>query len=246
MDSNNGFVVIQRKLLEWEWYHKSEMVHLFLHLILNANHEEKEWQGIKIKRGQLIVGRHKLSEDTGISERTIRTCINRLKSTNEITIESTNRFSLITVIEYDKYQTKEKNRPTERPANRPTTDQLPTTNNNYNNDNNIYIQSFLTFWELYDKKVGRPKCEKKWSKLSLEDQTKILDYIPRYKEATPDKKYRKNPETFLNNRSWEDELPAIKTAPRILPTFTPPVEIKPDLEGLKKLREIKSKINFSV
>lgn len=59
---------------------------------------------------------------------------------------------------------------------------------------------------IFMTKVGRPKSEAKWKKLSRKDQQAIIDYIPRYKEATPDKKYRKNPETFLNNRSWEDEI----------------------------------------
>lgn len=67
-------------------------------------------------------------------------------------------------------------------------------------------ENFNLFWDLYDKKVGKPKSEKKWSKLSIKDQQEILDYIPKYKASQPDKKYRKNPETFLNNRSWEDEI----------------------------------------
>ena len=65
---------------------------------------------------------------------------------------------------------------------------------------------FSEFWDLYDKKIGRPKSEKKWDSLSLEEQKKVLSYLPRYKAATPDKKFRKNPETFFNNKSWEDEL----------------------------------------
>lgn len=70
-------------------------------------------------------------------------------------------------------------------------------------DKNI---SFDSFWNLYDKKVDRPKCESKWKRLSTEDQQAAIDYIPNYKKAQPDKKYRKNPLTFLNNRSWENEL----------------------------------------
>ena len=65
---------------------------------------------------------------------------------------------------------------------------------------------FENFWNLYDKKTGKPKSEKKWNKLSLTDQTKAMEFIPRYKIAQPDKQYRKNPETFLNNESWNDEI----------------------------------------
>ena len=65
---------------------------------------------------------------------------------------------------------------------------------------------FETFWNAYDKKVERDKCEKKWRKLSDSDREAVMAYIPRYKKAQPVKQYRKNPETFLNNRGWEDEL----------------------------------------
>lgn len=66
--------------------------------------------------------------------------------------------------------------------------------------------SFDAFWDLYDKKIVKPKCITLYAKLSLKDRKAIFEYIPRYKQAQPNKQYRKNPETFLRNRSWEDEL----------------------------------------
>ena len=65
---------------------------------------------------------------------------------------------------------------------------------------------FDDFWNLYDKKVGRPKCEKLWSKLTMAERVYCLNYIPLYKQAQPDKQYRKNPETFLRNKAWNDEI----------------------------------------
>jgi len=68
-------------------------------------------------------------------------------------------------------------------------------------------ERFDNFWNLYDKKIGdKSKVKKKWDKLSKEDQDKIMVYIPKYINSQPDKKYRKNPETFLNNLSWNDEI----------------------------------------
>jgi hypothetical protein len=67
--------------------------------------------------------------------------------------------------------------------------------------------SFENFWDLYDKKVGdKVKLRKKWEKLSKADKTLIIEYIPKYKEAQTDKQYRKNPETFLNQKAWNDEI----------------------------------------
>jgi hypothetical protein len=66
--------------------------------------------------------------------------------------------------------------------------------------------TFDDFWEAYGKKVDRPKCEKKWIKISQGAREKIMDHVPRYVETTPDVQYRKNPLTYLNNESWNNEI----------------------------------------
>lgn len=71
---------------------------------------------------------------------------------------------------------------------------------------------FETFWEAYEKKIGRPKSEEKWNRLKKSEQEEILEYIPKYLKFQPNPKYRKNPETFFNNRAWEDEIPEEETA----------------------------------
>ena len=67
--------------------------------------------------------------------------------------------------------------------------------------------SFDVFWDLYDKKVGdKEKLKRKWESMQDLDRKSIIDYIPRYKITQPDKKFRKDPQTFFNNKSWNDEL----------------------------------------
>ncbi len=67
--------------------------------------------------------------------------------------------------------------------------------------------TFERAWNLYEKKVGcKAKLEKKWNSMSLKDRKAAIEYIPLYVIATEDKKYRKNFQTFLNQRGWEDEL----------------------------------------
>lgn len=100
----SGWIKIHRIFNQWEWYDKSEMVHLFIHLLINANFEDKEWRGVLIKRGQILIGREKLAQSLGMTICSVRTCIDRLKSTNEITIKSTNKYSIVTICNYDKYQ----------------------------------------------------------------------------------------------------------------------------------------------
>ncbi len=69
------------------------------------------------------------------------------------------------------------------------------------------VYSFNDFWDDYDKKRGdKQKLVKMWNKLSDNEKMLIREYIPKYKEAEPEKQYRKDPQTFLNNKSWNDEL----------------------------------------
>lgn len=65
---------------------------------------------------------------------------------------------------------------------------------------------FEIFWDLYDKKISKPKCVSKWKLLTNKDREDIIEFIPRYKENQPNKVYRKDPYTFFNSRTWEDEI----------------------------------------
>lgn len=72
------------------------------------------------------------------------------------------------------------------------------------NDINI---SFSVFWNLYNKKVGdKNKIEKKWNKLKDDERQKIIDTLPNFLNSIQDKKYLPYPETYLNNKRWNDEI----------------------------------------
>lgn len=119
-----GWVKLHRKIIKWEWYDIPNMFHLFLHLILTANYKDDNWHGNIIKRGQRMFGYRKLSQETGISIQTIRTCLTRLQSTHEITLQSTHHYSIVTICKYEEYQLNEENNNTE--INTPTNNQLTT------------------------------------------------------------------------------------------------------------------------
>lgn len=70
----------------------------------------------------------------------------------------------------------------------------------------LIYPTFEDFWDCYDKKISRPKCEKAWNKLNQTEKEGIMNYLFVYIKATPDKKFRKNPLTFFNNKSWNDEI----------------------------------------
>lgn len=67
---------------------------------------------------------------------------------------------------------------------------------------------FEIFWDLYDKKVGdKSKCEKKWYSLSDAERQKIIDTVPAFKKSIKDIQYLPYPETYLNQKRWNDILP---------------------------------------
>ena len=66
---------------------------------------------------------------------------------------------------------------------------------------------FEIVWDLYDKKKGdKDKLKIKWDKLSFSVQQLIIEHIPKYKKEQPDKQFRKHFETYLNNKSYNDEI----------------------------------------
>lgn len=142
-----GWVRLYRDLQEWEWYTKSEMVHLYIHLLLSANHTPAKWQGVTIKCGQVVTSVAQLAQKTGLSVQTTRTCLARLKSTNEITIETTNQYTLITICNYSRYidKAQKNNKQSNKVTNKQPTKRQQTANKrlttNKNEENNIYIHT---------------------------------------------------------------------------------------------------------
>lgn len=137
--ASSGHIKIDRRILNWEWYSDSNMVHVFLHLLLTANYTDSRFQGTLVKRGQVIIGRLKLASVLGLSEMQIRTCLNKLKSTNEISIKTTNKFSIVTICKYDDYQSKQEkdNQQNNQQDNQQVTNNQPTDNQQVTTSNNL-------------------------------------------------------------------------------------------------------------
>jgi hypothetical protein len=120
---DRGWIKTWRKLEDWQWFKFSETLHVFLFFLIRANHKPGCWRGIKIGRGQLITGIRSIQAATGISARSVRTSINRLISTHEVTRQTTHFYSIITICNYDQYQSQEESGDTpndKQNDNRPT------------------------------------------------------------------------------------------------------------------------------
>lgn len=185
----SGWIKIHRQILEWEWYSDTNTFRVFLHLLLKANHKEKKYRGMDLKVGTIITSRDILAMETGLSVRQVRTSLDKLKTTNELTIKTSSQGTIIEVVNYAKYQLTTNETANERPSN----DQQTTTNKNdkkEKNERSIFIEptyieileycaerkngvdvnKFLNFYSSKGWMVGKNKmidwkaCVRTWEK----------------------------------------------------------------------------------
>jgi|14_taG_2_1085336.scaffolds.fasta_scaffold00306_39 hypothetical protein len=215
MTDCQGWISLHRKFLDWEWYTDINTCHLFTYCLLKANHIHKKWRGIDIGRGQFITSLDSLSKDTGLSVMKIRTAINKLESTNELTSKASNKSRLITVVNYDLYQGINKQDNKQVTSEQQTDNKQITTTNNENNNNNENndnkISDFDEFWNFYGKignKQQAIKSFKKTLKLGVNYET-IINGVRKYqnycKAIGQEQRFIKHASTWLNNRGWDDD-----------------------------------------
>ncbi len=103
-NEDSGFIKIHRKILEWPWYKDINTCRVFIHMLLKANWKEGRFRDTTVPRGSFVSSLDKLSEETLLTKREIRTAISHLKTTGELTVKTTNRYSIFTVKNYELYQ----------------------------------------------------------------------------------------------------------------------------------------------
>lgn len=146
----NGFVTMPRSITSWRWYHDSNTFRVFFHLIISANFADHDFEGITIRRGQVVTSRKSLATDLKLSEREIRTALTHLKATNDIAVETTTKFSIITVHSFEKYQGA-----TNTPTNeRPTSDQRATTPEKKKKGKLLYSSEIAEIVDYLNSKLG--------------------------------------------------------------------------------------------
>lgn len=218
---DNGWIKLHRSILNWDWYSDINTKILFIHILLKANFEEKSWRGILIKRGCLHTSINHLSIEIGISEKQTRNCLKKLKNTNEIDYKGASEGTMITITNYDNYQTleKQKGKQTgrqrdiqgasegqargERGATTKEVKNIKELNNIRNKELIFKFQSDL-FFEKWNTLIEEPKWRKKTinalqlslNKLHKYSEEKCIEII----ENTIEKNYQGIFETNTNQQ----------------------------------------------
>ena len=187
MTNQHGWIKLHRQILEWEWYSDNNCFRLFLHLLLKANHKEKRFKGIELKVGSIVTSRDLLARETGLSSQQIRTALNKLISTNEITSETSSQGTILQIVSYEKYQVATNEITNEQP----TSNQRVTTNKNIKKEKkeNIYRK----FSHLYISFDEFNKLCVDYTKQQVDD---ILDQIENYSQN------KKFSSLYLTAKNW--------------------------------------------
>ena len=120
----HGFIKLYRDITNWGWYQNPNTCRLFIHCLLKANFQEKEWEGIKVPIGSFVTSYGHLAHELKISVDKVRTALKHLKNTKEIAIRTTSQYTVITLNNYVIYQQNPTQIPNESQTN---PKQIPTT-----------------------------------------------------------------------------------------------------------------------
>ena len=124
----DGFIKIHRKMTEWGWYSDPNTKAVFLHLLLTANWQPGEYRGYKLNPGDAVIGSDALATTLGMTRQQVRTALKKLGQTGEITRKVTNKFTVVTIVKWAKYQI-DGSEDNQQTTNNQPTDNQQTTNN---------------------------------------------------------------------------------------------------------------------
>lgn len=104
MANRSTFIKLDRNIQKWRWYTNANTFRVFVHLLLNANVEDRDFEGIVIRRGEIATSYGKMAAQLKLTERQVRTAIEHLKATGEVAVTRHSKFQVISVLNYSTYQ----------------------------------------------------------------------------------------------------------------------------------------------
>lgn len=202
---------------DWEWYENTNVFRLFYHCLLHTNLEDKRYCGKEIKAGQFVSSITRISAETGLTESQVRTALKKLKDTGYISTKSTNKYTVYTINEYQKYidcgqvaeTTTEEKTVVENGTKMEQTDENAKKNcekskENCEKSNKKAINDcFERLWKQYPNKRGKGQVSDTKKKTLYEiGEEKIERALKRYlDDLSKDSSWRKpqNGSTFFNS-----------------------------------------------
>lgn len=202
----DGYIKLHRRIIEWGWYEDANTFRLFIHLLLKANYYDSEFKGRTVKRGQRFTSISNLAKEIKLSDKAIRISLDKLIKTNEVVVNGANNGTMITVCKYDIYQgnpeTEGQTRGERKGKRRATNKEEEEIEEK--KEIKYTVLSFDDFWKMYGKSADKIKCQKLYDKITEKEREDIKVKLPIYLSTIKDKKFQKNPHTYLYGKCWND------------------------------------------
>lgn len=203
----NTYIRLFRKFTKWEWYDDANTMRVFLHCLLNANYSDKKWRGILIRRGSFLTSYPKLAQDLKLSKMQIRTALNKLQLTHEITLKTTSQYSIITIKNWSDYQ-KNNTQDNTKITDEQHTDNTRVTPTNKDNKENKDIYNYNPLIkDNYIKSYSDDFLQKSPSQDSVQKKTKVFvkPTIEEIKQFCVENNKNVDAESFYNfyeSKNW--------------------------------------------
>jgi len=209
-----GWVKLHRQSIENGWLKNHKLWTFWTYCLMKATRKKYKakigYQEISLLPGQFIFGRKTASEETGLSERSIRTSVDFLRKAGNMTSKTTNKFSIVTICNWTTYQSveSENDQQNDQPptSKRPASDHIQEDKRKEVKDKNICAFDFEEIWKLYPNKIGKSKALLSFKKSvkSEQDVSDIKTALKNYKNHLEKNNWKKPQDgsTWFNN--WKD------------------------------------------
>jgi len=198
---NRGYVKLWRKTIDSGLLQNAAALQVFTYCLLKASHKHSKMlvgtTPVTVEPGQVVTGRLAIAKECKLSEQNVRTALKLLENLEIVTIKSTNKFSVVSFVNWDTYQ---QDQPTDQPTNQPTPNQHLTSNQpapnhkqefknlintpltpqggesettgkkKRSNRNAEYSEDFLAFWDVYPRKDNKRGAWKAYLKAKNEER----------------------------------------------------------------------------
>ena len=176
----SGWVKIRRNLREWEWYDDKNATRLLVHLLISVNYVDKKWKNTTVKAGSMVFSWATLSENVGLSIQQTRTAMDKLKGSREATVRITNRYSVVTLVKWNKIQSDEKK--SNKPPNKQITSKQQadnkqiTTTKEGKNERRKEIKKHIESEGEINALTYLKSNSSKWEVFTMQNKKRILDW----------------------------------------------------------------------
>lgn len=206
--------------MEKGWANKPEYVAVWVYLLMRGNYRETETlldgKVVKLKPGQLVTSRRKISEETGVHESKIQRILSLFETEQQIEQLAGAKYRVISIVNWQKYQAAEQVDEQQMNSNRTASEQQVNTDKEVKKKRSKSLVGFDEFWSEYPRKVGKGDAEKSWLKISDPESTLLVVLSALAWQKRSDQWTKNNgefiphPATYLNQRRWEDQPPEEK------------------------------------